>query len=128
LPVKGAHANSSDSLTFNVRSFRSREALSITKSQIQNLGAIPPFSPLLKTARFGRFDKLYRARHVGHGKHVPPEVRSFIRAHSRKMSVPDISEKIVNEFGLVLSYEAVQRWARRGLEEALSQANGPIPA
>jgi hypothetical protein len=32
-------------LTFGVRSFRNREALSVTKNQIRNLGRIPPFTP-----------------------------------------------------------------------------------
>lgn len=106
-------------LTFGVRSFRNREALSVTKSQIANLGNIPPFAPHLKTVRYLRFEKLVNARHIGHGKRVPVEIREFISANC-KDSVPQISEEIVDRFGVVLNFEAVQRWTRKRLNRAFS--------
>jgi len=106
-------------LTFNVRSFRNREALSVTKSQISILGKIPPFSSYLRTARFLRFEKLVSANHVGRGKRIPIEIRDFITHNCRGMSIPRLSELVVDEFGVVLSFEAVQRWAKKGLGQAL---------
>lgn len=102
-------------LTFGVRSFRSREALSVTKTQVVNLGRIPPFAPHLKTARFQRFEKLVHARHIEHGKRVPSEIREFIVANRRGSSVPELSEKVLDRFGIVLTFEAVQRWTRKSL-------------
>ncbi|HEY6283311.1 MAG TPA: hypothetical protein VIW22_05235, partial [Nitrososphaerales archaeon] len=98
-------------LTFGVKSFRNREALSVTKSQVANLGGIPPFSPRLRTARYLRFEKLFTAKHIKHGKRVPIEIRNFIKRNRLSFSVPQLSERIVDRFGIVLSFEAVQRWA-----------------
>lgn len=99
--------------TFGVRGFQNREALSVTKSQVAKLGAIPPFSPLLKTVRYHRFEKLVRAKRIDHGKRVPREIREFILKNRRGTSVPRLSEMIVDRFGVVLSFEAVQRWSRK---------------
>jgi len=101
--------------TFGVKSFRSREALSVTKGQIRNLGTIPPFSPNLKTVRYLRFEKLVKAKHIGHGKRLPPEIRDFIMENSNGASVPQISERVLDKFGVILNFEAVQRWARKSL-------------
>ncbi|MDG6989874.1 MAG: hypothetical protein JRM99_00430 [Nitrososphaerota archaeon] len=101
-------------LTFGVRGFQNREALSVTKSQIAKLGVIPPFSPLLKTVRYRRFEKLFTAKHIGHGRRVPLEIRKFILANCHGISVPKLSEKIVDTFGFVLGFEAVQRWMKKG--------------
>ena len=99
--------------TFGVRSFRSREALSVSRRQILNLGTIPPFSPVLETVRYSRFEKLVRANHIGRGKRLPGEIRRFIALHAAESSVPDISEKVLDTFGVVLGYEAVERWVRK---------------
>lgn len=100
-------------LTFGVRSFRSREALSVTKTEVTKLGEIPAFSPVLKTVRYLRFVKLVEANHIGHGRRVPLEIRRFIMENSHGVSVPALSEKVLDKFGVVLSFEAVQRWARK---------------
>jgi hypothetical protein len=100
-------------LTFNVKSFRNRDALSVTKNQINNLAAIPPFSPFLRTVRFLRFEKLAQAKHIPRGKRVPRAIRNFILVNSEGLSVPQISERILDRFGVVLSFEAVQRWVRK---------------
>ncbi len=99
--------------TFGVSSFRNREALSVSKRQITTLATIPPFSPVLKTVRYSRFEKLANAGHIGHGKRVPKEIREFVVRNSKRFSVPQISEKVLDSFGVVLGYEAVERWAQR---------------
>lgn len=101
--------------TFGVRSFRSREALSVSKAQIVKLGVIPPFSPILRTVRYLRFEKLVGAQHIGHGKRIPFEIRSFLVQNAQRMSVPELSERALDKFGVALSFEAVQRWARKAL-------------
>lgn len=65
-------------LTFGVKSFQNREALSVTKRQIANLNRIPPFAPNLRTARFLRFEKLSSGRHVERGERMPAEIRAFL--------------------------------------------------
>jgi len=47
--------------TFGVKSFKNRQALSVTKNEVAKLGMIPPFSPVLQTVRFLRLQKLLRA-------------------------------------------------------------------
>jgi hypothetical protein len=101
--------------TFGVRSFRNREALSVTKSQVGKLADIPAFSPLLRTARFLRFEKLAHAKHIPRGKRIPIEIREFIHRNSTGTSIPQLSEEVLDKFGVALSFEAVQRWARKSL-------------
>lgn len=100
-------------LGFGVKSFQNREALSVTKSQVVKLGSIPAFSPILRTARYLRFEKLVNARHIGHGKRIPEDIRRFVIDNARGHSVPEVSERVLDRFGTVLSFEAVQRWARK---------------
>jgi hypothetical protein len=111
-------------LTFGVRSFRNREALSVTKNQIANLGKIPPFAPHLNTVRCMRFEKLFKAQHIGHGKRIPIEIREFISGNHQNLSVPQMSEKVVDRFGVVLTFEAVQRWMKRSANRTFLSLRG----
>ena len=115
-------------LTFDVKSFRNREALSVTKTQVQKLNSIPPFVPHLATPRYQRFQKLANATHIGHGKRIPPEIRDFILRNCMEGSVPQISESVVDKFGVVLNFEAVQRWVRKGQKQAQIRINEPQQA
>jgi hypothetical protein len=114
-------------LTFGVKSFRNREALSVTKAQVRLLGRIPAFSPLLETIRYQRLEKLVLAKHIGRGKRLPPEIREFIGRQSKNISVPQISEMVLDRFGTVLSFEAVQRWAKRRTNQTFGGASEPEP-
>lgn len=98
-------------LTFGIKSFKNREALSVTRTQVQGLGRIPAFSPLLKTVRWERLQKLVRAKHIGHGRRLSSEIRDFI-ARQKGLSVPQISERVLAEFGIAVGFETVQRWSR----------------
>ncbi len=102
--------------SFGVESFRNREALSVAKRQIQNLAAIPPFAPNLRTMRFIRFQKLANAKHIGHGKRIPSEIKRFISKSSKSLSIPRLSEMVLDRYGVILSFEAVQRWGRNRVE------------
>ncbi len=106
--------------TFGVASFRSREALSVTKTQVSKLGAIPAFSPLIETIRYSRFLKLVNARHIGHGKRIPPVIRGYIMDNARVASVPELAEQILDKFGVIVNFESVQRWIRRGQVRSFS--------
>ena len=99
--------------TFGVESFQNLEALSVTKNQIQNLARIPPFAPHLETVRYVRFEKLAKAAHIERGKRIPPEIRDFMVKSSKALSVPQLSEEVLEEFGVVLSFESVQRCGER---------------
>jgi hypothetical protein len=109
--------------TFGVKSFQNREALSVTRSQVAKLGDIPAFSPVLKTVRYLRFQKLVNARHIQHGKRIPAEIRDFIMKNSRGESVPKVSEKVLDRFGVVLSFEAVQRWVEKTKLKPIESSN-----
>jgi hypothetical protein len=98
-------------LTFGVRAFRTREALAVTKSQIAKLGTIPPFAPHLRTPRYLRFEKLVHAEHIERGKRIPVEIRNFMQQNRFHVTVPQLAERVVDRFGVILSYETVQRWA-----------------
>ena len=101
-------------LTFDVRSFKNRQALSITKSQVKKAYDIPLFSSQVQSARFLKLQSLAQAKHIAHGKRLPPELRDFIADKARHgLSVPSISDMILHEFGIALSFESVQRWAKR---------------
>ena len=104
-------------LTFGVKSFKNRQALTVTRSQVPRLGDVPAFSPLLKTARYARFQKLLDARHIDRGKRVPAEIRDFMLNNPESLPVPEVSERVLDQFGVLLSFETVQRWARKARME-----------
>lgn len=100
--------------TFGVRSFDNRDALSISKSQVAKAFAVPIFSPILKTVRYIKLEKLAMANHISRGKRMPVEIRKRIIAlASEGYTTHEISEMIVDEFRVSLTFEAVQRWASR---------------
>lgn len=100
--------------TFGIRSFRNRDALTISKSQVTRAYGVPVFAPQLRTIRYMLLEKLAQARHVSRGTRLSPDLRERIRDLSGEgHSVPTISERLLDERGYILSYETVQRWARR---------------
>lgn len=102
--------------TFGIKSFRSREALAISKSQVVKGLDVPLFAPQLQTVRYQKFVRLATAKHIGHGKRLPDEIRNEIgRLSADGLSIPTISAKILERFGTILTYETIQRWATRGL-------------
>ncbi len=104
--------------TFGVRAFRSREALTISKSQVRKALEVPIFAPHLATVRYQKFVSLANANHIPHGTRLPKDLRDRITALAREgFSVPTISERVLADFGIILTYEAVQRWARKAVED-----------
>jgi hypothetical protein len=108
--------------SFGIRAFRSREALAISKSQVSKARSVPIFAPHLCTVRYQKFEKLAKARHVPRGKRLPAEIRCRIRSLARGTdSVPTISERILEEFGVIPTYEAVQRWVAKERDDRTRQ-------
>ncbi|MDG7008095.1 MAG: hypothetical protein JRN06_07600 [Nitrososphaerota archaeon] len=99
--------------TSGVRSFQNRDALSVTKSKVAGPWRVPALSPVLKTVRYLRFKRPAEAQHIWHGKQVPSEIRGLITQNSKGVSIPELSEMVLDRFGFVSSFEAVQRWAER---------------
>jgi hypothetical protein len=104
-------------LTFGVRTRRSREALSLSKLEVVKAMNIPIFSALLNTARYQRFVKLGRARRIPRGKRLPQAVREGIMSMKREgLRISEIAERVIDEFGIAVSFEAIQRWVRKAGE------------
>lgn len=62
---------------------------------------------------------LVNAEHIGRGRRIPLDIRSFIAQNYRESSVPVLSEMVLDRFGVVLGFETVQRWARKASRQAV---------
>jgi hypothetical protein len=101
-------------MTFGIHSFRSREALAISKNEVAKSLRIPIFAPHLGTIRYQKFLKLATAKHLGRGMRIPSELAEEVKTLAKQgLSIPEISERILDTHGIILTYEATQRWARR---------------
>ncbi len=101
--------------SFGPRSFRSREAVSVSKSEAVKAFLVPIFSPELQTVRYERLSRLATGKRPSQGAgRLPQEIRDEIgRLNEIGLSLPKIIERILDEHGLMISYEAAQRWASR---------------
>ncbi|HZW85339.1 MAG TPA: hypothetical protein VFE91_05500 [Nitrososphaerales archaeon] len=103
--------------SFGISSFRNREALAISKSQVKKAFMVPILAPHLQTYRYQKLSKLATAEHITRGTRLPQHLREEIRLGAlRGLSVPAISELLVDKFGVILTFEAVQRWAMPGVK------------
>ncbi|MBI2648297.1 MAG: hypothetical protein HYW93_01410 [Thaumarchaeota archaeon] len=100
-------------------SFRSREAVSLSKSQAVKAFFIPAFSPILKTVRYQRLDRLAKGTKPSQGGgRLSEEIRAEIgELKSSGFSASRIIRTILDRHGLLLSFEAVHRWASRPSDE-----------
>jgi hypothetical protein len=97
---------------FGLRGFRNREAVSLVKSQAIDSFRIPIFSEDLQTARYERHKVLARTRRLKRDERLPAEIRGMVmQLEASKNSVPSIVETIARSRGLLISFEAAQRWA-----------------
>ncbi len=102
--------------SFGLHGFRNREAVSLVKSQAINSFSVPVFSEQLKTVRYQRLELIAKTRKLDKEERLPDSTRSEIaRLATEGLSVPDIVEKIARVQGLLISFEAAQRWARKAL-------------
>lgn len=109
--------------TFGIHAFGNREALTISKGQASEAFNVPIFSPILRTVRYQALEKLAGANRVPRGTRLPIGVRERIRRLAiRGLSVPMISNRIVDEFGTSVGFESIQRWANRSLARIVGEA------
>ena len=101
--------------TFGLRGFRNREAVSLVKSQAINSFKVPVFSETLQTVRYQRLKLMATARTLSKLERVPMDIRLEVaRLATEGRSVPQIVEEIARTRSLLISFEAAQRWARKG--------------
>lgn len=76
---------------------------------------VPIFSPELQTVRYERLRRLATGKRLSQGaERLPQEIRDEIgQLNEIGLSLPKIIERILDEHGLMISYEAAQRWASR---------------
>jgi hypothetical protein len=101
--------------TFGLRSFRSREAVSLSKGEAVKAFFVPVFCPLLKTIRYQRLQKLAVGKRPSRGgERLPGEVREEIRRlRENGLTFSKIVESILDKYQLLITIEAAQRWASR---------------
>lgn len=100
--------------TFGLRSFQTRGALVLSKNQAVRSFSVPIFSPHLRTVRYQLHVKMASGRHVERGRRLPNNIREAIRQMSSdNLSTPRICERVLDEYGIHISYEAAQRWSGR---------------
>lgn len=98
--------------TFGLHAFKSREAVTLSKSQAIAAYGVPVFSPFLRTVRYQRLEKLALASRPARTDRLPFELREEIMSLRRQgLSIPRIIETIVERRNLLISYEAAKRWA-----------------
>jgi len=95
-----------------LNSFNNRQALSITKTQAIASFSVPIFSADLQTVRYKRHELMVRARKLGRDERIPFELRNKIKTLSKQgLSVPSIIQTLAEVDGVLISFEACQRWA-----------------
>lgn len=100
--------------TFGLRGFRNREAVSLVKSQAIESFRVPVFAPHLKTARYNLLELMATTPKLDKKQRLPEDVRSEImRLASDGMSIPKIGIEIAKTKRLLVSFEAIQRWAKK---------------
>lgn len=98
-----------------LRSFKTREALTITKSQAIAAFGVPIFNPMLRTVRYQRHELMASARKLDRKDRIPEDIRKEITSMSQQgLSVPQIIERLAETRKVLISFEAGQRWSRKG--------------
>ncbi len=102
--------------SFGLQGFRSREAVSIVKSQAINSFQVPVFSEKLKTMRYQRLQLMATTPKLGKDERVPDSIRVEIaKLALAGYSIPKIVEEVARAQNLLVSFEAAQRWAKKAL-------------
>jgi hypothetical protein len=97
--------------TFGLRSFQSREAISMTKDNARKAARLPIFSPHVKTIRYQKAEILGNAKVFGKLDRYSASMRARIQELALVTeSLEDIVETIAKETGFLISYEATKRW------------------
>jgi hypothetical protein len=97
-----------------LKAFRSRQALAITKSQAIASFSVPIFNPTLRTVRYRRHELMATAQRLDREDRIPEHLRAETMALSQQgLSVPTIVERLAETKGVLVSFEAAKRWAKK---------------
>lgn len=100
--------------SLGLRSFRSRDAVVIVKSQAVKSFSIPVFADHLKTVRYSRLEVLATTLRLHREERLPNPLRKRITSLAKAgLSVPKIVETVAETEGILVSFEAAQRWAKK---------------
>ena len=111
--------------TFGLRGFRNREAVTLSKSQAIAAYQVPVFARHLRTVRYQRLEKMATARRLAKWERLPLESRAAIRRLAAQgISIPSIIENLAASRGLLVSFEAAQRWALKTDEQWKASLGG----
>jgi hypothetical protein len=111
--------------TFDLHGFRNREAVSLSKSQAIASFRVPVFSEHLQIVRYQRLKTLAMTRRLAKEERIPVEIREAVKRFAVEgYSIPSIVNKVVVSHGLLISFEAAQRWAGKGIQANASLCRG----
>jgi hypothetical protein len=97
-----------------LRAFNNRQAISLAKSQAIAAFGVPVFSPIIQSVRYRRHQVMATARRLNKRERLSLTLRREIAELRRQgFSVPQIVERFAESHGLLVSFEAAQRWAHR---------------
>ncbi len=100
--------------TFGLHGFRNREAVTLSKSQAIASFGVPVFSEYLQTVRYQKLKTMATTPRLAKHERLPLLARVTVRRLAVEgSSIPSIVEKIAATHGLLISFEAAQRWARK---------------
>ena len=100
--------------SLGLHGFRNGEAVSLSKSQAIASFGVPVFSEYLQTVRYQKLKILATTRRLGREERLPIEAREEVmRLATQGLSIPSIVERRASSNGLLISFEAAQRWARK---------------
>jgi hypothetical protein len=111
--------------SLGLHGFRNLEAVSLSKSQAIASFNVPVFSEYLQTVRYQKLKTMATTRRLTKEERLPVEVRQTVMglaAHG--YSIPAIVETIASSKGLLISFEAAQRWARKATHRGKSVSLG----
>jgi hypothetical protein len=101
-----------------LKAFRDRQVLAITKSHAIASFSVPIFNPTLRTVRYKRHELMATAQRLDREDRIPEILRKEIMTLSQQgLSVPTIIERLAETRGVLISFEAGQRWAMKAGSE-----------
>lgn len=100
--------------TFGLRAFKCREAITLAKSQAIKSFDVPLLAPQLNTVRYQKLRLLATTRRLKKEERLSPDLRKEIMDLTGKgFSVPKIVEWLAENKGILVSFEAAQRWKKK---------------
>jgi len=100
--------------TLGLRAFKSRQAVALVKSQAIKAFEVPVFSDQIRTVRYQRHELLATTRRLARTDRLSETLRTEIMNLALQgLSASKIVEEIAKRYGVLVSFEAAQRWAHK---------------